>query len=135
MAPAASKLSSKLKSWVKIDDSFTIDGDVVLCQACNNQIGCSMISQLEQHVRSALHAKTKDYKHLKKKEQLPNVKLPPEPVLTRWGHSFPKTCGMTLKESLDIVEDVKSKLSVALSIAYLQNNVSRTYLNSSANDR
>ncbi|KAJ9593019.1 hypothetical protein L9F63_015317 [Diploptera punctata] len=38
MAPVASKLSSKLKSWVKIDDSFTTDGDVVLCQACNNLI-------------------------------------------------------------------------------------------------
>lgn len=66
MAPVASKLSSKLKSWVKIDDSFTTDGDVVLCQACNNQIGCSMISQLEQHVRSALHAKNKGLQTSKK---------------------------------------------------------------------
>ena len=66
MPPVASKLSSKLKSWVTIDDSFTTDGAVVLCQACNKKITCSMKSQLEQHVRSALHTRNKALQTSKK---------------------------------------------------------------------
>ncbi|KAJ4451701.1 hypothetical protein ANN_03171 [Periplaneta americana] len=66
MTPVASKLSSKLKSWVKIDDSFTTDSDVVLYQACNKKTGCSMKSQLGQHVRSALHTKNKALQTSKK---------------------------------------------------------------------
>jgi hypothetical protein len=31
MAPVASSLASKLHSWVKIDDSFTTGGKIVIC--------------------------------------------------------------------------------------------------------
>jgi hypothetical protein len=59
MAPAASSLATKLNLWVKIDNSFTIDGKIVICLACNKSIECSVKSQLEQLVRSALHTKSK----------------------------------------------------------------------------
>jgi hypothetical protein len=49
MAPVASSLASKLKLWVVIDDAFTTDGKVVICQVCDENIGCTMKSQLEQH--------------------------------------------------------------------------------------
>jgi hypothetical protein len=57
MAHVASSLASKLKSWLAIDDSFTTDGKVVICQVCNKKIGCFMKSQLEQNTRSARHTK------------------------------------------------------------------------------
>jgi hypothetical protein len=49
MSPVASSLASKLKSWVVMDDAFTTDGKVVICQVCDKKIGCIMKSQLEQH--------------------------------------------------------------------------------------
>jgi hypothetical protein len=67
MAPAASFLESKLNMWVKTDDSFTTDGKIIICLACNESIGCSMKSQLEQHVRSPLHTKNKQRSSSKKK--------------------------------------------------------------------
>jgi hypothetical protein len=50
MAPVASSLGSKLNLWVKIDDPFTTDCKIVIRLDCNKSIGCSMKSQLEQHV-------------------------------------------------------------------------------------
>jgi hypothetical protein len=44
---------------VAIDDTFTTDGEVVICQVCDKKIGCTMKSQLEQHTQSALHTKHK----------------------------------------------------------------------------
>jgi hypothetical protein len=61
MAPVSSSLASKLNLLVKSDDSFTTDGKTVICLGCNESIGCSMKSQLEQHVRSALHKKNKQF--------------------------------------------------------------------------
>jgi hypothetical protein len=66
MAPVASSLASKLKSWVAIDDAFTADGKVVICQVCDKKMGCTMKSQLEQHNRSALHTKHKQLQCSKK---------------------------------------------------------------------
>lgn len=60
MAPTASSLSSKLKSWVQIDSAFTTDGKAVFCQVCDKNIGCSMKSQLEQHLQSNLHTRNKE---------------------------------------------------------------------------
>jgi hypothetical protein len=38
MAPIASSLASKFKSWVVIDDTFATDGKVVICQVCDKKI-------------------------------------------------------------------------------------------------
>jgi hypothetical protein len=56
MAPVASPLASKLNLWVKTDDSFTTDGKIVICLACNGSIGYSMEPQFEHHVRTYKHA-------------------------------------------------------------------------------
>jgi hypothetical protein len=39
MAPAASPVASELDLWLKIDDSFTTDGKIVMCLASNESIG------------------------------------------------------------------------------------------------
>jgi hypothetical protein len=49
-----------------IDDTFTTDGKVVICQVCDKKIGCTMMSQLEQHTRNALHTKHKQLQCFKK---------------------------------------------------------------------
>jgi hypothetical protein len=66
MAPVVSSLASELKSWVAIDDAFTTDGKVVIFQVCCKKIGCTMKSQLEQHIRSAFHTKHKQLQCSKK---------------------------------------------------------------------
>jgi hypothetical protein len=38
MAPVASSVASKLNLWVKIDHSFTSDGKIVICLACNKSV-------------------------------------------------------------------------------------------------
>lgn len=62
----ASSVTSKLKSWVTIDDAYTTDGKVVVCQVCDKKVGCSMKSQLEQHIKTALHQKNKELQCPKK---------------------------------------------------------------------
>lgn len=66
MAPVASTLAAKLRSWITVDDAFTTDGKVVVCQVCNKKIGCSMKSQLDQHVSSAMHTKNKSLQSSKR---------------------------------------------------------------------
>jgi hypothetical protein len=61
-----SSFASKLKSWVEIDDAFTTDGNVVICEVCDKKIGCTMKSQLEQHIPSAVHTKHKQLQCSKK---------------------------------------------------------------------
>jgi hypothetical protein len=70
VAPVASSLASKFKSWEAIDDAFTTNGKVVICQVCDKKIGCTMKSQLEQHTRSALHTKHKQLQCSKKQALL-----------------------------------------------------------------
>jgi hypothetical protein len=38
LAPVASSLASKLKSWVATDGAFTTDGKVVICQVCDKKV-------------------------------------------------------------------------------------------------
>ena len=59
MAPVASSLSSKLKAWISVDSALITDGKTVLCQTCDKRIGCTMKSQIDQHLRSNLHIKYK----------------------------------------------------------------------------
>jgi hypothetical protein len=59
MVPIASSLASKLNVQSKIDYPFKTDGKIIIYQACNESIGCSMKSQLEQYIWSTLHAKNK----------------------------------------------------------------------------
>jgi hypothetical protein len=66
MAPAAASLASKLNLWVKTDDSFTMDGKIVICLAHKRRIACSMKSQSEQHIQSMLHTKNKQLSSSKK---------------------------------------------------------------------
>jgi hypothetical protein len=66
MALVASSLAPVLNLWVKIDDFFTTDSKIVICLACNKSIGCSMKSQLDQHVQSTLHTRNKRLSSLKK---------------------------------------------------------------------
>jgi hypothetical protein len=73
MAPVASSAASKLHLWVKLDDSFTTVGKIVICVACNESFGCSMKSQLEQQVRSALYAKNKQLSSSKKQVLLTHM--------------------------------------------------------------
>jgi hypothetical protein len=56
----------KVTFWVKIDDSFTTDGKIIICLACNKSIDCSIKLQLEQHVPSALHTNNKQLGSTKK---------------------------------------------------------------------
>jgi hypothetical protein len=44
MTPVASSLALKINLWVKVDDSFTTNGKIIICLAYNKSIGCSMKS-------------------------------------------------------------------------------------------
>ena len=66
MAPVASSLAAKLRSWITVDNAFTTDGKVVLCPVCDKKVDCTMKSQLEQHTRSAVHNKNKQLRSAKK---------------------------------------------------------------------
>ena len=70
MAPVASSLAAKLRSWITVDNAFTTDGKVVLCQVCDKKVGCTMKSQLEQHTRNAVHNKNKQLRSAKKQTLL-----------------------------------------------------------------
>jgi hypothetical protein len=54
MAPVASSLASKLHLWVKTDDTFTTDGKIIICLACNRSIGCTMKSQRATYKEQAI---------------------------------------------------------------------------------
>ena len=60
-----------------MDDAFTTDGEIVLCRACNKQIGCSMKSQLQQHICTDAHAKNKAMQSSKKQMLLTQMQKTP----------------------------------------------------------
>ena len=77
MAPIPSSLAAKLKAWVTMDEGLTTDGRIVVCQVCEKKIGCSMKSQLEQHIRSALHKRNKQHNSSRKQVLLTQMQHEP----------------------------------------------------------
>jgi hypothetical protein len=56
-----------------IDDTFTTDGKVVICQVYDKKIGYTVKSQLEQHARNALDTKHKQLQCSKKQVLLTQI--------------------------------------------------------------
>jgi hypothetical protein len=56
MAPVASSLTSKLKLWVVTDDTFTTNGNVVICQVCDKK------TMLYEVAIGTTHPKRSSYK-------------------------------------------------------------------------